>query len=247
MAKITAGVTAAATVSILILTGFLVTSTDEMTQATITISDLAKQSLITDEERKAIELASLESIYDNFKADLNFRLHSLVPDSQYGYKLDIFNLGTYNTYLKLDMELTAYCDENGGKYSYDHRIFDNKEITIEKENGYEGLAYYLPEGFLDSSKPHFEYRIWVVTHPLTSQGFLEARDDNKKAFIQYSYIEEDGKWTPEITSNKGGLDCNREPYSGDVRTLRYSDEEEHFIPRSFIILEQSFLKGMSTP
>ena len=225
--KITASVTAAATISILILTGFLVSSTDEMTQATITISDLAKKSLIADEERKAIELASLESRYDGFKADLNFRLHSIAPDSPYGYDLGIFNQGTFDTYLKLNMELTAYCDENGGKYSYDHRIFDNEEITIEKENGYEGLTYYLPKDFLDSSKPHFEYRIWVVTHPSTSQGFLESRDDNKHIFIQYSY-NEDGKWMPDITSTKGGLDCSREPYGGDVRTLRYTNED-HFL------------------
>lgn len=225
--KRTAGITAAASITILIFTVFLVLTTNEMTQATIKISDFAEQSLITDEERKAIELASLESRYDGFKADLNFRLHSLTPDSPYGYDLGIFNQGTFDTYLKLNMELTAYCDENGGKHSYDHRIFDNEEITIEKENGYEGLTYYLPKDFLDSSKPHFEYRIWVVTHPSTSQGFLESRDDNKHIFIQYSYTE-DGKWMPDITSTKGGLECSREPYGGDVRTLRYTNED-HFL------------------
>lgn len=195
------------------------------------IANTTEELLETSKEQRDFQKASLESRYENFKANLNFRLHSLHTDTTSGNTINIFNRGIHNIYLKLNMELTAYCDKTGNKHAYDKRIFNDEEITLEKERGNWSISYHLPDDFLEPSKPAFEYRLWIETHPLTSQGYLEAIDDNKKAFIQYSYIEEDGKWTPEITSYKGGLDCNREPYLGDVRTLRYSDEEEHFLPR----------------
>ena len=218
-----------ATIAILgltvVLAGFAYFQTDAINDLVSTTEDVLNIS----KEELDVQKASLESFYGNFKADLNFKLHSLRPNNGLGYYIDIHNAGIYDTYVEFNMKLTAYCDENGNKHPLDLMIFEDKEIVLEKEIGRGTLLYYLPDDLLDSSKPAFEYRLWVETHPSTSKGFLEARDDNKKAFVQYSYIEEPDKWTPEITSQKGGLDCNRDPSMGDVKTIRYTDEE-HFLP-----------------
>ena len=223
--KFSSIVTLGATVAILILTGMLYSTTDEMTKATKEISKFTEQSLKIEEESKALELASIESQYAGFTADLDYLFFSIDKNPN---RIQIKNNIQTETYLKHRLYFEVYCDNNGVAHSVDGEkklLIDDEEIVIKYEDR-DSLEFYLPEDFLDSTVESFGLRFTVVAHPNLSIGFIESASDNKVAHLQYVLTEEGTRWQPSIVSSDGGFECGRVPYGGDQVRLEYTDEDE---------------------
>ena len=192
--------------------------TDRIVNATEKILEVSQ------EERK-IGMASLESRYESFNLDFMYRIHSINPDNKYNQKITVRNDGEFDTYVKNTWNISAFCDKEGQIYGLEYNP-TIQELVV-KKGEWESFPVVIPEEFLEISKPSFELRLSIVSHPSTTVGFLEAKSDNKRTLLQYDYDDEAKRWRPTITQFDGGLNCSREPYSGDMRTLSTTNEE-HF-------------------
>ncbi len=180
----------------------------------------------TSKESRDLELASIESQYSGFRADLTYWFNSInkYPKSD-SYSISIRNNGETETYLKHRLYVTAYCDIFPGDiFSIDEKLIDDEEMTIkfEKRNS---LKFNLPDEVLGPKVQSFELRLTVVAHPNLSSGYLEGASDNKKIHIQYVLSEDLEKWQPTVTSFDGGFQCGREPYGSDVNRADYAAED----------------------
>ncbi len=224
--KISTIATAAATIAILFLTFMLVTSTNEMTDATQAILDFSEKSLKVEEESKALELASIESQHSGFRADLDYWFYSIKKSDSGPYQIHIRNNAETETYLKHRLYLTASCDiVPSDVTSIDEKIIDDEEMAIkfEKRNS---LEFTLPDDLLDPYLDTFGLRLTVVSHPNLSSGFLESVSDNKVTHIQYVLSEDLDRWQPTVVTTDGGFQCGREPYGSDMNRVEYTNEED---------------------
>jgi hypothetical protein len=214
-----------ATVAIVVLTIMLYNSTDEMTKATNVIANFTERSLKIEEESKFLQLASIESQYEGFQADLDYLFFSIKKDDS-PYRIQIKNNDKTGVYLKHKLFLTATCNVNSELVSIDQRIIDDEEITIKFEK-LKNIEFALPDSlfkapYVDS----FGLRLTVVAHPNLSSGYIESASDNKVIHVQYVLSEDYSRWQPIVVSSDGGFKCGREPYGGDVNRAKYTDEND---------------------